>query len=219
MKNVMLVSCLMISLLTGLVFAANVDAGLGVQIKAGENASMQVQSNAQGEISEYQAKVVVREQNQLKVHATAGNCPSDCECDGSTTKCNLGEGREMTIRAGNSNNTIIQMKRVNASTNVSLYKTEGKYYGTFGNTTKQINYLPDEVGERLRQRLNLSEGNCTMNLDENGTYQVQTQQQVKILGLFKAQQQIKANVNAFNGEISDISKPWWSFLITSTDEE
>jgi len=59
------------------------------------------------------------------------NCPETCTCTGSTIKCTLANGREMTIFAGNSGNVIVQVKGENMSTNVTLYKADGKLYGVF----------------------------------------------------------------------------------------
>ena len=59
----------------------------------------------------------------------------------------------MTVYAGNSGNVIVQVKNINMSTNVTLYKGEnGKIYGVFkDNETKEIE-LPDKVMEKLRER-------------------------------------------------------------------
>ena len=86
-------------------------------------------------------KEVKQERNRLKANVAAyldsSECPEECTCAGSTIKCELNGARQMTIVAGNSGNVIIQIKGINASTNVTLYKADGKLYGVFkGNQTK-----------------------------------------------------------------------------------
>ena len=79
-------------------------------------------------------------------------CPEECVCSGSTVKCTFENGtRVMTVYAGNSGNVIVQVKNLNMSTNVTLYKGEnGKIYGVFNdNETREIN-LPDEIKEKLQ---------------------------------------------------------------------
>lgn len=77
--------------------------------------------------------------NRLQIYLNATECPDNCTCAGSTIKCWINGQREMTIVAGRSGNVIIQVKGINASTNVTLYKSEGKLYGVFeGNETKRI---------------------------------------------------------------------------------
>ena len=60
----------------------------------------------------------------------------------------------MTVYAGNSGNIVIQIKGVNVSTTVELYKNEnGSIEGVFKNKTKVI-ILPDEAVQRIQEKLN-----------------------------------------------------------------
>ncbi|GAJ22138.1 unnamed protein product, partial [marine sediment metagenome] len=70
-----------------------------------------------------------QEKNRLRIHNQT--CPANCTCVGSTIKCEIEGGRHMTVMAGKSGNMIVQVKKVNMSTKVSLYRHEGKVYGKF----------------------------------------------------------------------------------------
>ena len=143
------------------------------------------------------------------------SCPENCTCSGSTMKCELENGaREMTITAGNSGNEIIQVKGVNSSTTVNLYKSdEGRMYIlNKGNKTKKINLLPNQVHERIAERLSRELENETIELDENGTYNYQAKNIVKLFALFTVKMKVKAKIDAESGNVTKIAKPWWSFL-------
>ncbi|MCF7910192.1 hypothetical protein K9L16_00780 [Candidatus Pacearchaeota archaeon] len=186
--------------------------------EATQQAQAQI-TQAQGELSEYRARVVQRIQNQLRANADPGNCPTDCVCQGAVTRCQYQEGREMTIRAGNSGNTIVQVKNQNMSTKVELYKAEGKIYGVFGDKTKEVKYLPDEVPEKVRDRIQKRIQNYTMELDENGTYQIQARKQARLFGVIPVKEKVQLEMNAETGEITRVRNPWWGFLARDIEAE
>jgi hypothetical protein len=143
------------------------------------------------------------------------DCPENCTCAGSTIKCEFEGGRTMTVYAGNSGNMIVQIKGINSSTNVTLYKGEnGKVYGTFqGNETHEI-ILPDEIMDKLKERhqKRLQLYNESINLTEDGYYQIQTKKKARLFWLVPVKEQMGAEVDAETGEIVDIRNPWWGFL-------
>jgi hypothetical protein len=49
-------------------------------------------------------------------------------------------------------------------------------------------------------------------------YELKTQRQAKILGIIKAQMRVQAQIDAENGEVIQIKKPWWAFLATEPEE-
>ncbi|MBU2104485.1 MAG: hypothetical protein KKF67_01775 [Nanoarchaeota archaeon] len=170
----------------------------------------------QGEDSEL--RIRIKEQNKLKIGS--GECPLDCTCTGSTTKCQMQNGREMTITAGNSGNTIVQVKGESMSTNVQLYKSEGKLYGVFeGNKTKEIKMMPDQLRERIREQLMLRNCSCEIELDEDGNYQVQTEKRARFLGFIPVNEKVKVYVDPETGETIRIRKSWWGFLARDVEEE
>ncbi len=210
----LLVTFIFLFILAGGVFAASdnslsVKAGLNSEAnKGGANAGANVEA---GEI--------IRERNRLRINAS-GECPQDCTCDGSATKCQIGEGREMTIRAGNSGNTVVQVKGVNMSTKVMLYKNNDSVYGVFkGNQTRRIQVMPDEVQERVRERIQLRLENMSIELDENGNYNVKARKRARLFGVLPVRERVQAEINAETGEVIRTRSSWWGFLAVDSDEE
>src|SRR3989339_668745 len=50
-------------------------------------------------------------------------------------------------------------------------------------------------------------------------YEIQIERHSRILGIFQAKMKIRTQVDAENGEIIDINKPWWAFIATEPAEE
>jgi len=78
---------------------------------------------------------------------------------------------------------------------------------------------------RLRLKVCSQENNCSIELKEVGSgdgaklaYELRAEKQVKVFGLFKARMQERAQVDAENGEVVQVKKPWWSFLASEVDE-
>lgn len=168
-----------------------------------------------------EVKKIRTEKNRIKFNAT-WNCPKNCTCSGSTIKCFLNGTRELTINAGNSGNIIIQIKGINATTNVTLYKSDdGKLYAVSeNNETKEIKILPDEVRERIMERKQLENENIS--LDENGTYRYEVQKRARLFFLFSVKEKVEARINSETGEVLELKNPWWGFLAKdeeSTDED
>ena len=157
---------------------------------------------------------------QTKNRIGNGECPVNCTCEANITRCKLmNQTRNITILAGNSGNVIIQTKDINASTNVSLYNSNGKFYGNFENETREINILPDQVQERIRERLLTQLQNETILLNENGTYQYQAQQRAKLFSIFSLSMNVDAEIDSETGEVITLKKPWWAFLASEDKEE
>lgn len=186
------------------------------------NSANQVQSKT---LTQAQVQEIVQTRNRLRIEAQNQECPADCSCDGSTIKCQIqnqnGTQRQMTIRAGQSGNTIVQVKNTNMSTQVQLYKSEGKVYAQFkNNETKEI-ILPDEVQARieaqLRERVRLQNQNITLN--ENGEYEVQARKRARLLWMIPVQERVRAQVDAETGEVIRQRNSWWGFLARDTSDE
>ena len=178
-------------------------------------ATAQIQTKS---ISADKVKEIIQNRNRLRINQTS-ECPERCACSGSVISCRSAQGKEITIRAGNSGNTIVQVRGAEVQTKAELYQSNGKFYGIFkNNQTKEIKVLPDQIREKVRERLNNSNSTYNMTLDADGNYEIQTQQRARLLGFIKVQQRLKIQVNSETGEITQTKKPWWSFL-ASTDEE
>lgn len=163
---------------------------------------------------------ITRERNRLRTQANGSECPVNCTCSGSATKCRLQNGtREMTITAGKSGNIIFQVKEVNASTNVTLYHHDGKVYATFeNNKTKRI-MTPEQVQERIKEKEKAKLEEHNMSLDEDGYYRVQSKKKARLFYLFPVREQIRTQIDAETGEIIKIRNPWWGFLANDVDDE
>lgn len=162
---------------------------------------------------------IIKEQNQLRIHSGNQSCPPNCSCSGSTTKCGFENGsRIMTIYAGKSGNIIVQVKDINASTNVTLYKADGKVYGVFENNKTHEIILPDEVKDRIRNKTKAHLENESITLDENGKYQIQAKKQAKLLWMFNVKEKSQFTVDAETGEITKSKNSWWGFLAKDVEE-
>lgn len=142
-------------------------------------------------------------------------CPQNCSCTGSVTKCRVGEGREMTVRAGNSGNTIVQVKGVEMKTQVQLYKGEdGEYYGEFDGVEKKIKFFPDQVEEKIKEKIraHVYSEDTEIELDEDGEYRVQTKKRAKLFGFIGIKERVNAKVDPETGEVLQIRNSWWGFL-------
>jgi eight-cysteine-cluster-containing protein len=158
-------------------------------------------------------KNITKEKNKLRPKNKTLECPNNCTCTGSTIKCELENGREMTIYAGKSGNIIVQIKTENATTNVTLYKSEdGKIYLIKNNETKEVKLLPDQVREKVRERLQrqLEDENITLN--ENGTYEYEGKKQARLFFLFPIKVKVRTELDSETGNILRLRVPWWAFL-------
>jgi hypothetical protein len=171
-------------------------------------------------LDESQIKKIKAIKNRIRAEAQQGECPESCTCTGSVVKCQLASGKEITITAGKSGNTIVQVKGENMSTNVILYKLEGKIYGVFkNNETKIVRMLPDQVKERIREKIarRLEKENITLN--ENGSYQYDGEKRKKLFFFIPVKVRVRAEIDAETGEVISISKPkWWEFLAKDEGE-
>lgn len=167
-------------------------------------------------------------------------CPEGCECHGAVVSCKTETGKTMTITAGNSGNVITMVvDKTEVNTTLEIEQeinnetNESKFHAKKSNGKKsEIKIMPDVAAERALERLRLKvcneTTNCTIVLKEVGKekndtednktieYELQVQRHTRILGIFQAKAQEKAEVNAENGEIK-VHQPWWMFLATKED--
>ncbi len=126
----------------------------------------------------------------------------------------------MTVRAGKSGNVIFQVKGINASTKVTLYKLNQTLYGVFrNNKTRKINFLPDQVKEKIRERIRARLENQTIELDEDGIYQVQGKKKARLFFIFPVRERVRMQIDSETGQIIRIRNPWWGFLARDIEED
>ncbi len=175
------------------------------------------EQNRERTLTQEQIQNIIRERNRLRIREQTDECPENCTCTGSVTRCQLQDNRQMTIQAGNSGNTIVQTQNTNASTFVELYKSEGKLYGKFEDTTKEIKMLPDQVKEKIRIKLMSELEDEEIELDEEGVYQIRARQRVKLFSLIQLRERVRARIDPETGEILRLRRAWWSFLATNAE--
>src|SRR4030042_313502 len=108
--------------------------GSGNQVQAnaetqnrGEETELEIQSRirerAGNQLTDEQIRRIFTYRNRIKnQYANQSECPNNCTCTGSATKCWLEDGtREMTVTAGESGNVIIQVKGVDGTKKVTLF--------------------------------------------------------------------------------------------------
>ncbi len=88
-----------------------------------------------------------------------------------------------------------------------------------------VKIMPDVAGEKAIDVLKLKkcheddEGNCALVLKEVGqkmAYEMQGEKQVRLFGFIKTRMEVRAQIDAENGEIIDVNKPWWTFLASES---
>ena len=146
--------------------------------------------------SESGKKIRIEAENENRVKIKSNNVSAECECE-------------------------IEQEQVQNKTKLKVKLSNGR--------NAEIKVMPDTASEtalaRLRLRNCVEEEGCVIELKEVGkgnqtraAYELKTQRQSKILGLFRARMQVQAQVDAESGEIIRTRKPWWAFLASEVDE-
>ena len=159
-----------------------------------------------------------QERNRLRLNAS--QVPENCTVSGVAVKCGVRGNRTMVVFAGKSGNIIVQVKGVNMSTQVALFKGNGTMYGLLeNNSTVILNYLPDQLREMIQERLHAQTENETINLTEDGNYSVGLQRQARFLGLFRIRERITMKINPETGDVLEQHAPWWGFLASGVQNQ
>jgi len=216
-------TCLILALfLTSFVIASPITSNATENNGDAQGNQISNQTQTQARIlTQSQIQEIKQERNRIRIQAQEGECPENCTCTGSSMKCTLERGgREMTVTAGQSGNIIVQVKGTNMSTDVALYKSGGKVYGTFkNNETKEVRILPDQVKEKIRERLARELEGEEIELDEDGVYQVQSRKRARLFGFIRVRERVRAEINSETGEIIRVRNSWWGFLARDEVEE
>ncbi len=172
-------------------------------------------------MEKWSLKEKIRERFENK---TGVECPDECKCRGSVITCELEDGsREMTVYAGRSGNVIVQVKGVNVSTNVTLYKDENNsLVGVFDGVEKKIKVYPDQAMAKLKERIRarLSDLKDTgIELGDDGNYEIQTGKKARLFWIIPVTESVDAEINSQNGELVRLKNSWWGFLANDVEEE
>lgn len=109
--------------------------------------------------------------------------------------------------------------------NISQVKIGTKINMSNGNNA-EIRILPSTASATALARLKINCNNCTIELKEVGSqnnksiaYEIQGTKEAKLLGLFKTNMKVKAQINAESGEVIGVNKPFWAFLASESEAE
>jgi len=185
--------------------------------------ALAAQVDGQGNGSEVQASDAVnqqtQEQNRIQVQ------------DGT----HVGEGGQMFNVQTQANNRIkLEVGGVSAECGCEMkqekVENETKLYVELSNgQNAEIKVMPNVASEKALEKLKLKvcseEEGCQIELKEVGSgeeaqlaYELKTQRQSRVFGLFRAQMQVQVQVDAENGEVIKTNKPWWAFLASEPAE-
>lgn len=167
----------------------------------------------------YTARIQTAIQSRNRLRLNASEIPENCTITGSVIKCNIEGGRVMAIMAGQSGNTIVQVRGINMTTRAELYHHNGEVYGVFENEKRAIEYLPDQLREIIRERTQARLNNTNITLNENGEYEYEAEKEARFLGLFKVKEKVKWFIDSETGEILRERGPWWGFLARDIEED
>lgn len=212
MNKLLLVLVVFSSISFVLAAGTNAQQGLNVDVQAGYGSG-----NGSGvEIETQLATQNQGEQTQVQnqVQAQAGTYMNQ---EGQQMQIQAGSGSEMKLQSGNveaKTNMMMTQEQVQNKTMLRVKLSNG--------LNAEVKVMPNTASEVALARLGAKcEGNCTIELKEVGAgnqtraaYEVKTQKEAKVLGLFKAKMQGQAHVDVENGEVIQRKKPWWAFIAT-----
>jgi hypothetical protein len=208
---------LALMLTTSLVFAVGNGAQAGVNVPLATNSETQNEG------------VDDSLQNQVQVNAGSGNgVQTQAQIQIQTGNYSNQDGEQMQIQSGEEKGTTLRVRDIEAHSSMNITQEQVQ------NRTKlqvklsnglnaEVKIMPNTASETALAKLGAKceINNCTMELREVGTgnqtrvaYEIKTQKQSKVLGLFRAQMEVQVQVDAENGEIIQTKKPWWAFLAT-----
>ncbi|HIH63245.1 MAG: hypothetical protein QT05_C0045G0002 [archaeon GW2011_AR13] len=145
------------------------------------------------------------------------------------------KGEEISVQSQGNNEIQLEAQGISAKFNGEMTEvSEGnktKLYARMSNgSDREVKIMPDTASEtaleKLRLRNCVAEEGCLIELKEVGNgddtrlaYEIQIERHSRILGIFQKKMQIRTQVDAENGEIIDVNKPWWAFIATEPAEE
>ncbi len=147
-----------------------------------------------GEYFGQQGQMMQISQNQGRFGLRVGGVNADCECN-------------------------LTQEEFQNRTRLYARMSEGRNF--------EIKVMPDVASETALERLRLRncDEDCEIELREVGVgdnarlaYEMKTQRNSKVFGLFGARMNVRAQVDAETGELISVNKPWWAFMATESEE-
>jgi hypothetical protein len=167
-------------------------------------------SNITANLTTKQGICIVKEHKKEKI-GDEKECPEDCKCTGSVTKCWTDTAREMIVYAGNSGNVIIQVKGENFTTTLKIYKENETLIAEFNDGNKTILH-PDQVREKVNEKINAKIENYKADLEDDGRYHIEAEKKSRLFMLIPVKEKMNIEIDAENGDTVKANGPWWGFL-------
>ncbi len=116
--------------------------------------------------------------------------------------------------------TYISDENVSAQTRETLVSDQNGLAVKTVNGNKNIKVLPAEASIRAREVLNATFGGIELKVD-NGrpVYAVQGEENAKLLLIIPIKEHVTAHIDAENGAVINVQRPWYSFLTAGTHIE
>jgi len=146
-------------------------------------------------IAQYGADSIEQE-NQVTVSAGAQGVQDGVKINS--------KGEEISVQSQENNKVRLEAQGISANFNGEMNEISE------GNKTKL--YARMSNGQNVE--IKIGNGN-----DTRLAYEIQIERHSRILGIFQKKMQIRTQVDAENGEIIDVNKPWWAFIATEPAEE
>ncbi len=166
--------------------------------------------------------IVRNQERKLNAWQSNGTAPEGCTKHGNTLHCTVDGRKEIKILSGPNNGTIVNINGINMSTRKELYLENGTLYGEFGSEkrVKALNVMPDEIQDRLRERIKLHAVNGSLNvsLNDDGDYHVMLKKKARLFGFISTSEKVKVVMDPETGDTIEVRNPWWGFLATDSKE-
>ncbi len=180
-------------------------------LAVGPGAENQTGEPGEAKAVNQEAKVINQEIKELKAGTYAMEGGEQLKVQEQTKEMTQLQSGEMVAHT----NMQLNQEQQDGKTKLSVQLSNGK--------NAEVKVMPDAASEQAMQQLKLNvcseENACQIELKEVGkgeqtkaVYEVQAQKQAKVLGLFKAQMKVQAQIDAETGEMIKTKKSWWAFL-------
>lgn len=146
----------------------------------------------------------------------------------------LREGKQIQVQRQENNKIQLRSGIISAQTTMNMTEEQTQDGVTLkvkmsNGKNAEVKIMPDTASERALERLRLKvcseENGCHIELKEVGqgdevkaAYEVKVKKQSKVLGVFKKEMAVEAQVDAGTGEVIKSNKPWWAFTATESEE-
>jgi hypothetical protein len=144
-------------------------------------------------------------------------------------------GEQIQVQEEAGDRIRLRVRNASADTNLTIVEEKvqnrTKLVTRLSNGRKaEIKIMPDVASETALMRLRLKvcneTNNCTIQLKEVGVgnqtraaYEVSLRRRAKVFGFIGTGMRVKTEVDAENGDVIRIRKPWWAFLASEPEEE